>query len=187
MSDNHDRIVEAIIHRRKSAMTINRDQPVGRDILERLVRVAQAAPNHRKTRPLRLAVVQGDSRAALGEAIAAAMAAHGDADNKVEKARTKYLRAPVVVVVASAAGDTDFETEENRYAVAAGIQNMLVLAEAIGLTVLWSSPAHGANDATTSLCGFDPTDHVMGLIYLGWPLREAPVVERPDPIVHWMD
>lgn len=187
MADSEDSIVEAIIHRRKSAMTINRETPIERTIVERLVRAAQAAPNHRKTRPLRCAVVQGDARARLGEAIADAMAAHGDSEVKVEKARTKYLRAPVVIVVASAAGESDLETEENRYAVAAGIQNLLVLAEAIGLTLLWSSPAHGANDAITSFCGFDRSDHVMGLVYLGWPLRESPVVERPEPVVHWID
>lgn len=187
MADTPDSVVEAIIHRRKSAMTINRETPVDRDILERLVRAAQAAPNHRKTRPLRCAVVQGDARARLGEVVAAAMATHGDSDVKVEKARTKYLRAPVVIVVASAVGESALETEENRYAVAAGIQNLLVLAEAIGLTLLWSSPAQGANDAITSFCGFDPSDHVMGLVYLGWPLREAPLVERPEPLVNWID
>lgn len=187
MTERADEIIESIIHRRKSAMTIERDAPVDRAIVERLVLVAQAAPNHRKTRPLRVGVVQGPSRAVLGEAIAAAMAAHGDTDVKVEKARTKYLRAPVVLVVAAAAGDTPFETEENRYAVAAGIQNMLLLAESLGLTALWSSPAHGANDAITGVCGFDSSDHVLGLVYMGWPTREAPVVERPAPIVHWLD
>lgn len=187
MTESADGIVESIINRRKSAMTIDRDKAVDRPTLERLVRAAQAAPNHRKTRPLRIAVVRGDARARLGETIADAMASHGDSEVKVEKARTKYLRAPVVFVVASAPGESGFETEENRYAVAAGIQNMLVLAESLGLTALWSSPAHGANAAITTFCGFDPTDHVMGLVYMGWPTREAPAVERPEPVVNWLD
>lgn len=186
-SDDTAARVERVIHGRTSALTIDRDQDVDPDVLERLALAAQAAPNHRRTRPLRLAFVRGDSRRRLGEVIAEAMSVRGDEPTKVDKTRTKYMRSPVVVVAASAAGDSDVETEENRYAVAAGIQNMLLLAEALGLRALWGSPAKGADQAITSLCGFDPTDHVLGLVYLGWPMGDPPANDRPAPVVRWLD
>lgn len=178
--------LEGIIHSRISAMTIDRDAAVDRSIIERLARAAQAAPNHRKTRPLRVAVLQGESRARFGEQLADVMAAQGDEAAKVEKTRTKYLRAPVVVVVASAPGTSDLETEENRYAVAAGVQNMLLLIESFGLTALWSTPPKGTQPAMTEFCGFDSGDHVLAIVYVGHGTREPATKERPEPRVNWL-
>jgi nitroreductase len=179
--------IERIIHSRISAMTIDRDKPVARDIIERLVLAAQAAPNHRKTRPLRVAVLQGDARMRFGEAVADTMQTLGDDHTKVEKTRTKYGRAPVVMVVASAKGASDLETEENRYGVAAGIQNMLLLIEELDMTALWSTPAKGAQHTMTQFCQFEDTDHVVGIIYVGWGTREPVTKDRPAPHVNWLD
>jgi len=179
--------IERIIHSRISAMTIDKDKPVAVDIIERLLLAAQAAPNHRKTRPLRVAVLQGDARLRFGEAVADTMQHNGDDQVKVDKTRTKYGRAPVVLVVASAEGASELETEENRYAVAAGIQNMLLLIEALGMTALWSTPAKRTNHTMVEFCQFDDTAHVAGIIYLGWGTREAVPKERPAPHVNWLD
>jgi nitroreductase len=89
------------------------------------------------------------------------------------------MRSPIVIVVASAEGATPNETEENKYAVAAGVQNMLLMTESFGLAALWGSPAKGANDAITALCSMDLTDHVIGIIYLGWPTQSVAAPERP--------
>ena len=179
--------LERLIHRRSSGMTIDRERPIDRTMVERIINAAQAAPNHRKTRPLRVAVLQGGSRLAFGEAVAAVMQANGEEDHKAEKARTKYGRAPVVLAVASAAGGTDTETVENGYAVAAGIQNMLLMIESFGLTALWSSPAKGAEDAMNAFCGFPADATMIGLVYMGWGTRETPPRDRPDPVVNWLD
>lgn len=187
MEDHPDTVVEAVIHRRVSSLAIDRDRDIDDDVLARLAAAAQAAPNHRRTRPLRLAMLRGDARRRLGEAIAEVMAKRGEDTAKVDKARSKYLRAPVVVVAASAAGSTNLETEENRYAVAAGIQNILLLGESLGLRTLWGSPAHGAQRAIGTVCGFDADVQVLGLVYVGWPLGEAPHSERPVARVHWLD
>lgn len=179
--------LESLIHRRASGMTIDRAAPVDDTIVTRIVRAAIAAPNHRKTRPLRVAVLRGDARSRFGEAIAEVMAAQGEDAAKVEKTRGKYGRAPVVLVVAASEGESALETEENRYTVAAGIQNMLLMIESFEMTALWSSPAKGANSAMTRFCGFAETDHVVGIIYLGHSTRPSPPRERPEPDVTWID
>lgn len=172
-----------LIARRRSSLLIDGSAPVGDDDIDALVTAAQWAPNHKRTWPLRICVVTGESRRALGESIAGAMAARGDDEAKVEKTRTKYMRSPVVLVVASAVGASDSETIENSYAVAAGIQNLLLTAEARGLAALWGSPAKGANSVITEFCGMEPTDSVVGLVYLGHPTRSSAPVERPAPRV----
>lgn len=178
--------LERIIHRRTSGMTIDREKPVDRTVIERIVGAAQAAPNHRKTRPLRVAVLEGDSRLAFGAAVAAVMEARGEEEHKVEKARGKYGRAPVVLAVASAPGETELETAENGFAVSAGIQNMLLMVEAFGMTALWSSPVKGAEAEMNEFCGFPEGATMIGLVYLGHGTRKTPPRDRPAPEVNWL-
>jgi nitroreductase len=179
--------LEKLIVARRSNIQIDPDAHVDPTIIERITSVIQWAPNHKRTWPARVAVVSGESRRRLGDVIADAMAAHGDNDAKVDKTRTKYLRSPILLVIAAAHGSSPTETEENRYSVAAGTQNLLLMTESFGLAALWGSPAKGANDAITGFCGFDPTDHVMGLIYVGWPRRDTPDVARPDLRISRLD
>lgn len=171
--------LETLIAARRSSMLIDAARQVDSAIIDRIVVAAQWAPNHKRTWPLRVAIVTGNSRRTLGDTIADAMAIHGDDDMKVTKTRGKYMRSPVVIVVAAAEGETVNETEENRYAVAAGVQNMLLMIETFGLAALWGSPAKGANTAITSLCSMNASDHVMGIIYVGWPTQTLQSPERP--------
>ena len=170
-----------LITSRRSSVLIDREKHVEESIINDMITAAQYAPNHKRTWPARFAVISGVSQLVLGNAIADAMAKRGDDKFKVDKTRTKYTRSPYVIVVASAKGDTESETEENKYAVAAGIQNMLLLAHSHGLATLWGSPAKGANKAITKVCGFDESDVVLGIIYVGWPALEVDHVERPAP------
>jgi len=172
--------LETLIAARRSSMLIDAAREVDSEIVDRIVASAQWAPNHKRTWPLRIAIVTGNSRRTLGDTIADAMAIHGDDEMKVMKTRGKYMRAPVVIVVASAEGTTANETEENKYAVAAGIQNMLLMIETFELAALWGSPAKGANTAITSLCSMDASDHVMGIIYVGWPTQSVAAPLRPE-------
>ena len=183
---NPDELAELIAARR-SNIFIDETSSVSDEQLNQIVMAAQWAPNHKRTWPLRLAVVRGESRRALGEVIAHSMAERGDEEFKVEKTRTKYMRSPVVIVVASALGNSDSETEENRYAVAAGIQNLLLMAEAQQLAALWGSPAKGANDSITQFCEMELSDRVLGIIYVGAPAKAAQLVERPAPNVTYLD
>ena len=179
--------LENLIRSRRSSLLLDAEKQVTNDLLQRIIDAAQFAPNHRRTWPLRVAAVTGASRSVLGDTIADAMAMFGDDEAKVTKARTKYLRSPVVLVVASAQGSSENETEENKYAVAAGIQNMLLMAHSLGLAALWGSPAKGANEAIARTCGFETSDHVMGLVYVGWPTQQAPSVERPQTHINFLD
>lgn len=169
----------ALVRARRTNMQVDRDRTVPRELVEQLCELAQWAPNHKRTWPWRFALAEGDGRARLGEAIAAAMEVHGDEPAKVAKARTKYLRTPASLVVGAVAGDSALRTAENRDAVAAGIQTLLLGATAHGLATYWGSCPKGANDVVIAMAGFEPGTTVVGIIYLGWPIDEAAVPERP--------
>ncbi len=181
--DDFDRLVRE----RRSNILIDATRDVSRDDVTAICSTAQWAPNHKRTWPLRIAVVSGDARARLGEKIADVMQSQNEDATKVQKTRTKYLRAPVVIVVGARDGDSGQRSRENRYAVAAGIQNMLLSAESRGLAVLWGSPATGANDTISDYCGFEHHTEILGLLYVGYASQPANPVERPPLTINWIN
>jgi len=169
----------ALARSRRTNMIVDQ-QPVPRSLVEQLCELAQWAPNHKRTWPWRFAEFIDGGRAVLGEVIADAMAANGDDPAKVAKARTKYLRTPVVLVLGAAPGDSPQRTGENRDAVAAGLQNLLLGATALGIASYWGSCPRGANDAVAELCRFEPGTHVTAIVYLGWATGAVAGPMRPE-------
>jgi nitroreductase len=174
--------------RRRSNLRIDPDRAIEPELIERLLAVAATAPNHYRTFPWRFRIITGEGRRGLGEALATDIARDAGADEaKLTKARVKYLRAPVMVAVASKSGADDTGTIENRDAVAAAIQTLLLAATDEGLASLWSTGAAVVSPSVARFCGFDPSDTIVGLIYLGWPSAQLEDIERPAPDVGHID
>jgi nitroreductase len=158
---------------------VDRDRAVPIDLVERLCAAAQWAPNHKRTWPWRFAYVEGHARQRIGDVMADVLAARGVDAERVLKTRGKYLRTPGLLVVGTAPGDNDERTAENRDAVAAGVQTLLLGATAAGLASYWGSCPAPAQDAVATFCGFANGTHVTAMIYLGWPAGTVAVPERP--------
>ena len=184
-TDDLDRLsmLEAIARDRRSNLRVDPDRAVDPELVDRLVDLLATAPNHRRTFPWRVAIATGAARADVGEALAAHLTAAGDPPEKIAKARSKYLRSPVLLVVAAQEGTSPTMTAENRDAVSAAIQTLLLGATAAGLASLWSTGAAVESPEVVAACGFAPTDRVIGLVYLGWPVEDAPPIDRPSPDV----
>ena len=163
-------------------MIVDPQRSVPAELVTELCELATWAPNHKKTWPWRFALFSGEGRTRLGAAMADEMeqASFGD-DAKRAKTRSKYLRTPSVLVVGCAPHDDEMLDAENRDAVAAGIQNLLLGATALGLASFWSTPALARPPAVLELCGFDPDDRLVGVVYLGWAAQECAAPQRPAP------
>jgi nitroreductase len=168
-----------LIRRRRTNLFVDPDRPVSDELVEELCELASWAPCHKRTWPWRFAAVSGAARERLGAVAAAAIEAAGADQQKVDKTRHKYRRAPTVIIVGAVDGDSELRTVENRHAVAAAVQNMLLAATAAGLASYWSSCPSGAERAVAEVAGFDVTTAVVGLVYVGWPVRECPAPMRP--------
>lgn len=161
-------------------MRVDRDAPVGRRLVESLCELATWAPNHKRTNPWRFASFTGDGRLRLGEAFVADMVDRDVGDGgKRDKTLVKYARTPTVLVVGCAADDHPTFHDENRDAVAAGIQNLLLGATVVGLASFWSTPPLIDPPRVLDLCGFAPDVRIIGVIYLGWSTGEAEPGHRP--------
>lgn len=173
--------------RRRTSLLIDRDRPVPDELVLRLCRLATWAPNHKRTWPWRFSALTGDARLRLGELTARQLVDEGvDREAKLEKARTKYLRSPTVLMVATRPHDDAELHDENRDATAAAVQTFLLGATAAGLASFWASGAPLRSAAVRELCGFDPDDRIVALVYLGWPAGTVEPPQRPDPDVNFV-
>jgi nitroreductase len=173
--------------RNRRSMTKATSDSVPRDLVEAVIEAGTWGPNHRRTEPWRFVVVTGDARCALGDAMASALARivaeTGDAPagEQLDKERNKPLRAPVVVAVA-ALPSTDPKTVEIEEiaATAAGIQNMLLAAQALGLGAMWRTGDTAYAPEVKAFLGFPEDAHMLAFIYLGHPEIVPPLRRDGD-------
>ena len=159
------------IHGRKTIKKVKQD-PVSREVIEKLLNAGAQAPNHHKVRPWRFVVLTGDGRGKLGDVMAASFAGRNpDAPAEgLEKTRALPLRAPVVIAVGA---DRPVEPRiidvENISAASAAAQNILLAANALGLGAIWRTGEWARDAKVKEFLGFAPDQHIVGFIYVGYP------------------
>ena len=180
--------VSTLIRIRRTNLRIDPDLAVGKELLAELCELGTWAPNHKLTEPWRFAVLTGGARSTLGELTAAGLRRAGIEDEaRLQKQRTKYLRAPVVLVVACSTTSTGVRAVEDRDATAVAVQNILLAATAAGLASYWGTGAAVSSPGVADLCGFDDSDAIVAIIYLGWPKAEAPLPTRSPARITWAE
>lgn len=186
--------IEAI-HTRQSVAKVKPD-PVPREVIEKLLSAAVQAPNHYKVRPWRFVVLTGKAREKLGEVMAQTFLEKlpdlpPDAQEKaLEKERTKPLRSPLLIAVGV---DKPVESKvieiENVCATAAACQNLLLAAHDLGLAAKWRTGDPARDPKIKRFLGFEPDQHLIAFLYIGYPEFESEPVERPsfEDRTRWMD
>lgn len=180
-------VLERVIMSRRSCLQLDTDRDVNATMIERLLALSTWSPNHHRTQPWRFAVFSHESRRSLGDALADSLAASGAPTAKVEKTRTKYLRAPHVIAFGSVAGDDALTTAENRDATATAVQTFLLAATAARLATFWGSAAIPDDPGLLALCGFPLETHVVALVYLGHQTGTCVPPERDAPVISWVE
>lgn len=152
--------------------------------LLRMLRSAVRVPDHGKRVPFRFVRIAGDARHALGERLAAMTLARdpGAGDGAVEKDRTRFSHAPLVIVVVAVFDADDAKIPEQERLLTAGSVCFALLqaAQALGFGATWLTgwPAYDAD--VHGLLGLDAQERVAGFIHIGTPKLDAPERERPD-------
>ena len=178
---------EQVIAQRRTSLLVDTEAEVARSLVADLIEAAGWAPNHKRTWPWRFTVLTGNSRAVLGEAMAMVADGAGLPEPKVAKLRTKYLRSPTVLLVwHERHTDDEVRCREDRDAVAAATQNLLLAATARGLASFWGTVPDVLMPAVRIVADVDDQHDLIALIYLGWPIGTVPPPERPAPQVTWL-
>ncbi len=168
------------IRNRRSIGKVKPDMPP-REKIERMLEAATFAPNHHTTEPWRFIVLAGQAREALGELMEQSLLlkmTETDSEKAraaLNKERNKPLRAPVVIAVASVQPESPKIVDiENVAAVAAAIQNMLLVAEEEGLVTIWRSGDPSRDPQIKAHFGLSPEEHIVGFVYVGYPAIPRP-------------
>lgn len=181
--------IAALIRARRTSMAVDKEREVPAGLVNDLCELATWAPNHKQTSPWRFTYFTGEGRRRFGETMVADMVAadFGD-EGRRSKTAVKYLRTPGILVVGCAPHDDEMLDTENGYAVAAGIQNLLLAATTLGVATFWSTPALARPGRVLELCGFGPDDRIVGVLYIGWATDRTPAAaERHTPPVRHVE
>jgi nitroreductase len=150
--------------------------------LRQMLQAASRVPDHGKLFPWRFLVIEGDSRAALGEILADALVARNPKVSESLKRfeRGRFLRAPVIIaVVSSLKTEKPIPEWEQRLSAGAVCQNLLVAAAASGFGANWLTEWCSYDDIVTDKLGLGEGEKIAGFVYIG--TATAPLEERPRP------
>lgn len=170
--------------RRSFKLAALKPDPLPREQIEKILQAAMWAPNHGQTEPWRYRVFTGESRRALGDAFGEAYRIEsqrmGNYDASVEQTqRQKVWSAPVWISIGMQPalrpdGAPRMPEEEELAAVACSVQNLHLMATALGLGGQWTSNFTARHAHTAGFVGIEPPGKLLGFFFLGWPAIEWP-------------
>jgi nitroreductase len=173
------------IHTRQSVMSMCECPPTRSDVMP-LLEAAVRAPNHHLTEPWRFVVLTGQALEDLGEAMGESVrrqhAGAHDLEMKVQVERARPRRAPVIIAVVYVPSDHPRAREvEDRYALGAAIENLLLAAHATGLAAYLRTGAAASAPEVRDFLGLADGEEVASFVYLGRPVGEPRPLSRRTP------
>lgn len=148
-----------------------------------LLAVAGAAPDHGQLLPWRFIAVPGSQRAALAEVFAQALHER-DASatpEQLEQAREKAHRSPwlLLAVVDAACGDPEVDLLERTLSAGCAVQNLLLMATALGFGSALTSGKALKSGALRQLFALKPGEQALCFVSIGTVQSRRPPRARP--------
>lgn len=168
------------INTRVSALKLGAPGPTS-EHLEQILRAGLRAPDHGRLKPWRYVVLEGEARMKLADAMAELLRRKAPqcTQAQLDAERNKPMRAPTIVVAAARIAKGKIPDVEQIAAVAAGVQNMFLLAHALGYGAMWKTGA-AAYDADVKVAlGLKAEDQIVAMLYLGTVVTPGTVVPMP--------
>lgn len=169
------------------------DAPVPRATIERLLELANTAPNHRMTQPLEFRVLGASSKRAYADALADRKTKKIDDPGVAEAVRTKVVRrherVPAMIGVVVEESE-DPEIREEDYATAfMAIQNLSLAAVGMGLGTHIKTGAVMGEASLRAALDVAEGQRLVAIVFLGEP-AEVPDRKPRAPAeqkTRWLD
>lgn len=141
--------VVSVIHRRRSISKLVEPAPTGEE-LELLLDAARAAPDHGKLQPWQFTILRGAEM------------------EEVVKEKGKPARAPLIIAAACVTKPSETVPKiEQVCAVAAAVENILLVATELGYGSMWRTGAPARDPNVKSFLGLGEDDVIVAFVYLG--------------------
>ena len=179
---------DALIHGRRTVLPKRLAEPGPTpEELQRILGAAAAAPDHHDLVPWRFVIVPDAARPALAEAFAASLRerdAQATAE-QVEDARAKAFRSPLLMlaIARTVGGDEEVSPAERLVSAGCAIQNMLLMATALGFGSSLTSGKALASPVLRALFALSGEEQALCFVSVGTiagakRARARPAVER---------
>jgi nitroreductase len=153
------------------------------DELKTILGAAAAAPDHGQLLPWRFVLVPDSQRPLLATAFERALQERDSAATEEQRAqaREKAFRAPVLLllVVDAQSGDADIDLHERLISAGCAVQNVLLMATALGFGSALTSGKALKSQALRQLFELQPHEHSPCFISVGTALTRKPTRIRP--------
>jgi nitroreductase len=160
--------IEALLSRH-SVSKLTTPAPSG-EALQNILQAGLRANDHKRLRPWKFLLIEGEARNRLGELFvrAALQKDPSVAPEKQQDIASKTLRAPLIIVaVAHIKDDPKVPEIEQVLATGGAAQLMMLATHAQGFGGVWRTGDMAYNKAVKEGLGLSAKDHIVGFLYLG--------------------
>jgi nitroreductase len=172
--------LDLLLSRRSGSAKAMGEPGPSREQLAAILKAGARAPDHGKLFPWRFIVFEGDSRERFGRMLGEILEAEGERERQIDEETKRFLRAPLVVGVISAARELiKIPVWEQELSAGAVCQNLLIAAHASGFVANWITEWYAYHPKVKERLGLKPGERVAGFIYIGTSTVE--LEERPRP------
>ena len=172
--------LDLLLSRRSGSAKAMGEPGPSRDQLAAILKAGARAPDHGKLFPWRFIVFEGDGRERFGRMLGEILEAEGERERQIDEETKRFLRAPLVAGVISAARELiKIPVWEQELSAGAVCQNLLIAAHASGFVGNWITEWYAYHPKVKERLGLKPGERVAGFIYIGTSAVE--LEERPRP------
>ncbi|WP_018981908.1 NAD(P)H nitroreductase [Salinimonas chungwhensis] len=178
-----------------SLLTTRRSQPrvgepaPGGEVLENIKQAALRAPDHAALAPWQFIVCEGEGLNRLGAIFEQSAIRNGKPQKDIDRASQLPLRAPMIIItIANYTEHPKVPRVEQIASASCAVMAMQMAAIAQGFNGIWRTGAYAQCDYVKEQLGMTKEDELVGFLYLGTPLMNAPQAPRRDTdkhFTHW--
>ncbi|RRO24311.1 nitroreductase family protein [Flavobacteriaceae bacterium 14752] len=176
-------IFECIKHRRSVYPHQFNDEAIPDEDIQKLLKLANWAPTHRKTEPWRFKIFSGDFKDKAGQFFKETYlkTTHKPKSFKAKKIVQKFEQSSHVIAICMQRDPKESLPEWEEIAAAAmAVQNMWLAASTLNIGMYWSTPAY--KNELNKLVQLKDREQCFGFLYLGKFNRKMPLLERQSSI-----
>lgn len=187
MSPNFEILKTIVESRRTQKPEAMNGKVIPRELFDQVIGLADWAPTHGRTEPWRFFVYAGDSLKDFC-AIHAEMYKASTPEDSFNPATYDNIlhkgdRASHLVIAAMKRGtNPKIPAIEEISSAAASIQNILLGAEASGISAMWNTGGMAHKTQLKAYLHLEEEDHILGLIYFGYTDEPAREGKRTIPL-----